>query len=501
MHACAISRTQLALLGIFLIALGVRFAYLRSDPHPRYGVWQQGGMAHNIVADGHWFQINMRAHDFVGNPYFTTQPPGAAPHLIEPADVDLRYADAHPLWVPEVAEPVGESVVLAGLWEVTGSERFLPEQILRIALDALAALLVYRIAMRLFERRRGALLAAALYAVYPPIAHQTISPYEDYWAVPATISIVAAYLEAVCSAHRWRWLIACGVLTGLGCYFRPNILILPAVLALALAPRTGLRRALHEGLVVTAIAALLLVPWTIRNYDVFHKFIPVRNAGFAMWEGLGELPNSFGAVENETVINAEVHRVHPNFVFESPAWDAVLKHWSIQTIERHPPFYLELLARRAALATVWSFDHSWMHRGTISPLAYGGGLLSYVVERPADLLQTALAPAVFVFAMLTLGLTWRRWRAQHAVLIAVVLATLIPYILIHVEFRYLPPASFAYLVWIGLGASMLAERLGAPPERAAAHPPTRSRFARAHPRQTPSSTAWLHCREGFEVAT
>ncbi len=63
--------------------------------------------------------------------------------------------------------------------------------------------------------------------------------------------------------------------------------------------------------------------------------------------------------------------------------------------------------------------------------------------------------------MLALGLTWRRWRAQHVVLIAVVLATLAPYILIQVLPRYLPSASFAYLIWIGLGVNVLAERLGA----------------------------------------
>jgi 4-amino-4-deoxy-L-arabinose transferase-like glycosyltransferase len=453
------SRTHLALLGIFLLAIGVRVAYLRSDPHPRFGEWGQGGMAHNIVADGHWFQINERASDFANDPRYKQT--GGLPHLIEPADVNLKYADAHPLWQPEVYEPVGESVVLAGLWEVTGSERFLPEQILRIVLDALAALLVYRIAMRLFKRRRAALLAAALYAVYPPIAHMTISPYEDFWAIDITIAIVATYLEAVHSSHRWHWLVACGVITGLGCYFRPNVLILPAILALALVPRTGVRRALRDGLAVTALAALLLVPWTIRNYDVFHRFVPVRGIGFAMWEGLGEAHNSFGAVLNEEVVIAEVKKAHPNLVVESPAWDAVLKHWAVQAIEHHPLFYLELLGHRTVFATLWSFDPSWMHKGTVSPLSYRGSLLSYVATRPADLLQVALAPAVFAFAMLALGLTWRRRRAQHAVLIAVVLATLVPYILIHVEPRYLPPASFAYLIWIGLGVDLLAERLEA----------------------------------------
>src|SRR4029077_8963218 len=130
------SRKRLTLLIIFLVALGVRLAYLDSDPRPLFGQWLEGGMAHYIVDDGHWFQINDRAHAFAQGPISHRS------HLIEPADVNLQYADAHQLWIPEIVEPVGESVVLAGLWEITGSERFLPDQLLRIVLDALTALLV-----------------------------------------------------------------------------------------------------------------------------------------------------------------------------------------------------------------------------------------------------------------------------------------------------------------------------------------------------------------------
>src|SRR5271169_3796695 len=106
------SRTRLALVIIFVLAIGVRLAYLAADPRPLFGLWLEGGMAHNIVDDGHWFQINGRAYGFVPAAI------GRRPHLVEPADVNLKYADAHPQWKPEIVEPVGESAVLAGLWEI-----------------------------------------------------------------------------------------------------------------------------------------------------------------------------------------------------------------------------------------------------------------------------------------------------------------------------------------------------------------------------------------------
>ncbi len=456
-------RRTLALFAILAIALGVRTAYVASNLHPIYRPWLWGGMAHSIVRDGRWFEVNNRALNF-------SYLPVGAGRLVEPqGDPQLRYADSHPQWEPEIIEPVGEAVVLAALWKIGGSERFLPDQILRIVVDSLMALLVYRIAMLLFKRRRAALIAATLYAIYPPLAWQVSDPFPDIWAVDFTIAIVAIYLEAINSSHRWRWLVLGGVVVGLGSYFRPGVLILPGALALATVAMTGWREALRRGLSITAIAAILLVPWIVRNYNDFHKFIPTRTGfGQTLWECLGEVPNNFGAVVNDVVTYEQVHRTHPNVRFESAAYDSILQQWGVEAIEHHPLFYLRLLARRTALATVWERGIQWMHRGTVSPFTYGGGLLAYIVNRPFDLFQMLLSPAVFVLSMLGLGFTWhRRWRA-HLVLIATVLAVIVPYIFIRVEFRYVLPATFAYLIWIGLGADLLVERAG----RARHAPPT-----------------------------
>lgn len=448
------SRTGPALLVIFLVAVGVRLAYLSSDPHPLFGAWLEGGMAHNIVDDGHWFQVNNRAYGF------NRAPLGHTPHLLEPADVNLKYADAHPQWEPEIVEPVGESLVLAGLWEITGSERFLVDQLLRIALDALAALLVYRIAFQLFGRRRTALLAAFFYAVYPPVAWQTITPYMDIWAVDLTIAILALHLQGARSARRWRWLIACGLLVGFGTYFRPFVLILSAILAIVLNAGAGWRNALTRTFAITAVALLLVIPWTIRNYNDFHRFIPFRSgSGQTLWEGLGESHNNFGATYGGPGTEAMVRRGRPDLVVESPAWDSFLQHKAVQAIEQHPLFYLKLLADRTVRATLWSFSPTWMRRGAVSPFAYKGGPFAFAIHRPFNLLEVTLEPAVFLLAMLSLGLTWRRWIRGHVVLAAVVLATIVPYIPLLIDHRYLLPAAFVYLIWIALGADLLFENV------------------------------------------
>ncbi len=148
--------------------------------------------------------------------------------------------------MPFVFEPVGESVLLAGIWEVTGSQTYLPDVLMKIVLDAFAALLVYRIVMRLFKRRRAALIAGLLYALYPPIAEVVVSPDRDFWSIDFTIVILAVYLEAINSTHPTRWLVACGTLTGIGAYFDTGVLILPCAMALAGIVVVGWRTTLYR---------------------------------------------------------------------------------------------------------------------------------------------------------------------------------------------------------------------------------------------------------------
>ncbi len=114
-----------------------------------------------------------------------------------------------------------------------GSQTYASDVLMKIVLDALAALLLYRIAMRLFKRRRAALLASLLYALYPPIAEVVVSPDRIVWSLDFTIVIFAVYLEAIDSTRPGRWLLACGILTGIGSYFDSGALLLPAALALA----------------------------------------------------------------------------------------------------------------------------------------------------------------------------------------------------------------------------------------------------------------------------
>ncbi len=449
-------RTRAALALIFALTVATRYGYYAPDPHPNTGPWVNGAMAHNIVSDGHWFQVNANA---IPDYAFNSPLPVGGP-VVAPDEVNLAYSDAHPRWEPFVAEPVGEAALLAGVWELTGRQTYAADVLMKIVLDAFAALLMYRIALLLFKRRRAALVAALMYALYPPIAEVVINPNRDFWGVDLTIAMLALYLETINSRHPGRWLVALGVVTGISLYFDPNLILLPGALALTSLAVAGWRTALRRALIPTAIALLLLVPWTIRNYNDFHALIFVRTSlGTTLWEGLAELPSDYGPKRSDYANYLLVHRALPDVRWETPQYDSYLARRSLAVIAHHPLFYLKTVAHRIWVTTFAEFDPEWMSKGTSTPFAYSGGPLAFVVAHPFQLLQLALMPSVFLLAMLSLGCSWARYKPEHLILIALAVAIALPSVIVHFDGRFVMPMAISYLLWIGLGSDLLLERL------------------------------------------
>ena len=426
------SSRSLILAGLVALAVALRLLLLAANPHPYDNAGlatAHGNVAVNILA-GRGIVENVTAEAAINAREQAQQ------RLIDPADVAPASLPA-PQYQPEVLQPPGEAVLLAGIWKVTGDDRYIYLQVLQALVDSLMVLLVYRITIRLFRHPLAALLAAAGYAVFLPVILLDRIPHLDAWAVYFTIAIVAAWLEGLYGPRRVRWLVLAGVLTGLGVYFRPGVLLLAPMMSLVPLIERKWRLALTTAAIPLAVAAVLLVPWTVRNADRFHRFIPIRTGiGQNLWEGLGEVHNNFGAVLDDQVTLNQVHAVRPDLVYGSPAYDSYLEHKAVTAIREHPGVMLHAVARRVAITTFG------LHT---LPGALG-----------------ILEPILFVLAVLIAVLTRHRFGRENLLLAAVPIATILPYLLLHVEGRYVLPASFVYLIWVGLGVDLAYERMAAP---------------------------------------
>jgi 4-amino-4-deoxy-L-arabinose transferase-like glycosyltransferase len=439
---------------IMLFGALVRIAFLVQDPYPERlsGLSAPNGeMARNILVHGEWFVINREAYELVQSERA----------LIDPADIDYTEADEDPRFTPYSIQLPGPALVLAGLWKVTGDYRYIDLQVLQLLVDTAMIFLLYWVTLRLFRRRRAALVAAAAYAGLLPVAAFMTIPFYDAWAVFIPTAALALFLKADEAARPWPWLALEGLVVGFGLYFRFGLVLVPLILGLASLVRGERRRAITSALLPTVVALLVLAPYTIRNYATFDRFIPA-NTGFGqvLWQGLGEEKNSFGAVNSDEETAEKIVRPErPDLQYGTPEYDDFLRVKAVDAIREHPGHYVNLLARRFASATFLMHAYSAdayadlleNYRAKFGPLT--------VVAVGTIAVTDYLQGAVFVVAVITAFVVRRRFPRQVAVALAVPVGVLVVPLFLGFQWRYVLPGLPGYLVLAGLGVDILVERV------------------------------------------
>ncbi|HVX32501.1 MAG TPA: glycosyltransferase family 39 protein, partial [Solirubrobacterales bacterium] len=194
------------------------------------------------------------------------------------------HSEASSDWSP------GAPWLYAGLFVVTGGPREGTIRILEALMGVGTILVVFFLGWRL-GGRRPALLGAAGVAIYPPFVH---SVGEIMSEPPAMLSLPAAILAFLWAWDRtavrpdgrrgspWAWLLP-GFLFGCTAMFRPEYTLVAGAFVALAAVRWAWERQWRLGTAAVGLmlVALLLpiVPWTIRNFVVFDRFVPISTGG------------------------------------------------------------------------------------------------------------------------------------------------------------------------------------------------------------------------------
>lgn len=177
-------------------------------------------------------------------------------------------------------------------------QRFL---LLEAALGTGVVLAIALLGMTLFDPRTG-LTAGLLAALYP-----TFVAYSHYlWSETLFLLLITSALAASARVARSGgagWVVVAGLLFGLATLTREIGGLIAGCVALWWVS-TGLpgaaepsaipsarRRARRDGLLLLACTAITVAPWTIRNYQIFHRLVPVSTVG---WMGAAEGNNLGG---------------------------------------------------------------------------------------------------------------------------------------------------------------------------------------------------------------
>jgi 4-amino-4-deoxy-L-arabinose transferase-like glycosyltransferase len=190
---------------------------------------------------------------------------------------------------PTAYRAPGYIYYMAGIYSIFGHQQ-IAVRLGNVLLGVVTCYLTSLLASELFNQRT-AVFAAFLIAVFPSlIAWANILAAENLF-IPVSLGIILTFLKAVKSSHlRSRWVILCGLLSGVGVLIRPIAVLLPAILVVAMMFRQGLKSIFtegkknllqHAGLTLGLYAVLIftVLPWTIRNWEVFGRLVFVSTDG------------------------------------------------------------------------------------------------------------------------------------------------------------------------------------------------------------------------------
>ncbi len=271
-----------ALPGVLLLAFVLRvvFLWLAGVNAPLTGdelAYQQ--IAENVAARRGFFQDN--------NPFFPGQ---------------ILYAWQAPLY----------PLSLAAVYALFGSNLFLAK-LMSILISTATVFVTYELARRVFAdsvpkenaaiiARRIALVAAFLVAIYPGFlthAHLLLSETLFIFLVLLAFDF-AARAFGQNTTRVWVWVLGAGALWGLATLTRGITLYFTPLFALWIGwmvwkTQRGVLCAALPALVFIAAVALVIFPWSARNYSQFGQFVLLETkGGVNLWLGNSPYtPNEF----------------------------------------------------------------------------------------------------------------------------------------------------------------------------------------------------------------
>ena len=252
-------------------------------------------------------------------------------------------------------------VMLAGIFCVFGVftlHAFYAAAALNIFFSAATCVPIY-FAGRRIAGIGAASLAAWLWAVFP---NAIVIPFQWIWDTSLTALLAATILWATLAlmdSRRMRDWCAYGLLWGFTLLTNPALGgALPFLLGwAAYRERREVRGRLAKPVAALGIAILCCVPWTVRNYAEFHRFIPLRsNFPFELWIGNNEVFD-----DRSPNINARVTRYGEARRYGQLGETAFMQEkWKLASE------FMQTHKRLEVRLTVWRFLDFWL--GSFRPV-------------------------------------------------------------------------------------------------------------------------------------
>ena len=303
------------------------------------------------------------------------------------------------------------------------------------ACSVITCIPIFLIGKRICGQRAGD-LAAWIWALYPFSIYYSSGEIWDY-ALTAFLftTIVALLLALKAQSSMGKWL-STGFLVGIGGLTNPSIL--PAAFLLALfAVFTNAhpwRRSIPKGAALLFMAALVLLPWSLRNERLLGSWVPVRD-GFWLEAWAGNHGDTF--VTNPASAHP-ASNVTEMALFMDQGELGYLRSKKNLTVDwtlHHPASFSRTTARRTLRfwTGFWSLDPT------------------YIKKEPFDIPACLLCTSMTTLMLVGFRVIWREGLPSFWSLASVMLLFPCPYYVTHASMDYRQPIEPLVVVLISLG--------------------------------------------------
>ncbi len=246
---------------------------------------------------------------------------------------------------------------------------------INVIFSVLSIFLIAKIAQALFNIRRVTLITLWIVALYPPFLYSTAT-----FGVTTTVILLQSWIllssirfvDSVTKGQRFtKEAVQIGIGFGLLFLFRGEapLYAIATILLLLYTCRKQLALVLPKLVLATVISIAILAPWTIRNYVVFDRFVPISsNGGFNFWRGNNALTTGSPWTESGGPLwsTDELWQKIEPYLDSGALFDKM--HSSIHSqaatewIAEHPSSAMMLWVKKALI--FWTFDTNSIMGGT-----------------------------------------------------------------------------------------------------------------------------------------
>ena len=334
---------------------------------------------------------------------------------------------------PSTMRMPGYPLFLAVVYWITGN--WLYVQIVQIFISVIVAFLTYKTALAVSVKQSTPIIASLFVVFNPLVVISSVSLLQETLVI--CLIVVVIYLLIKYTDKKWCFG-AVFVILGMATYLKPTILLVALMLLTACVIYSYVRfqsltRAFMSFLLLGMLLLVIFLPWVIRNFMLYHAFIPLTTSNGVNLYGGNNPQADGGYVLSDPYVLPGMNEVESDLAYLDRA---------LSWIRSNPTDFLSLLPAKAA-------HFFW-------PLAFG---TSETLDVPVWLFGLLMIVVLSFYILVIIGLLYlvrigKRW--QFSMLIIPLIGLLLQSLIAFGAARFLLP-SFTMLAVLGaLGIEKLA---------------------------------------------